>query len=180
MILVVNAGSSSVKLRLLDDQDAVVRSADLPAGEAGFDGAALAGLIHSWPVPDAIGHRIVHGGPDVTGPTLIDASVRAQLTELIDLAPLHQPKSLLALEAVTALLPGAPSVACFDTAFHSTMPAKAHTYAIPRDWRERYRIRRYGFHGLSHAYCARRVPSLLQTAAPGLRIVSCHLGAGAS
>ena len=103
-----------------------------------------------------------------------------QLEDLVDLAPLHQPKSLAALDAVTAVLPSAPAVACFDTAFHATMPAAAATYAIPREWREKYGIRRYGFHGLSHAYCARRAAELVGRPLAGLRIVTCHLGAGAS
>ena len=102
------------------------------------------------------------------------------MEELIDLAPLHQPKSLAALDAVTAALSSVPSVACFDTAFHATIPAAAATYAIPREWRERYGVRRYGFHGLSHAYCSRRAAGLVDGTLRGLRIVTCHLGAGAS
>ncbi len=98
----------------------------------------------------------------------------------MDLAPLHQPKSLAALDAVSAALPELPAVACFDTAFHATLPAAAATYALPAEWRERWGLRRYGFHGLSHAWVARRAPELLERDAPGLRIVSCHLGAGAS
>lgn len=180
MILVINAGSSSLKLRLLDEHDAIVRSADLPAVAGSFDRDRLAEAIRSWPAPEAIGHRVVHGGPDHSGPVRLDAEIRAQLADLVDLAPLHQPASLAALDAVTAQLPTTPAVACFDTAFHTTMPAEALTYPIPLAWRQRYRIRRYGFHGLSHAYCARRVPILLNRSAAGLRIVSCHLGAGAS
>lgn len=180
MILVVNAGSSSLKLRLLDESDAVARTADLPAGPAGFDQERLAALLQDWPAPEAVGHRVVHGGASLRGPVRIDAELRAQLGALVDLAPLHQPKSLLGIDAVTALLPAVPAVACFDTAFHATMPPEAFTYAIPRRWREQYRIRRYGFHGLSHAYCARRVSQILARPAAGLRIVSCHLGAGAS
>ena len=102
------------------------------------------------------------------------------MRELIDLAPLHQPKSLAALDAVTEVLPGLPAVACFDTAFHATLPAAAATYALPAEWRERWGLRRYGFHGLSHAWVARRAPQLLSEDPAGLRIVSCHLGAGAS
>jgi acetate kinase len=180
MILVVNAGSSSLKLRLLDDADAVARTADLPAGTTGFDQGRLAAILHDWPVPEAVGHRVVHGGASLRGPARIDADLRAQLSALVDLAPLHQPKSLLGIDAVTELLPAVPAVACFDTAFHATMPPEAYTYAIPRLWREQYHIRRYGFHGLSHAYCARRVTQILTRPATGLRIVSCHLGAGAS
>ncbi len=115
-----------------------------------------------------------------TGPVLIDGAVREQLGDLTDLAPLHQPKSLAALDAVTAQLPGVPAVACFDTAFHTTIPPAAATYAVPREWQERYAIRRYGFRGLSHAYCSKRAAQLLGRPVAGLRTVTCHLGAGAS
>lgn len=179
-VLVVNAGSSSVKLRLLDAEDRLVESADLLAGHAGFDADELGAALRQWPVPDAIGHRVVHGGTRFTTGVRIDAEVEAQLRDLIDLAPLHQPKSLNAMDAVSALLPGTPAVACFDTAFHAGLPAAAATYAVPREWRERYGIRRYGFHGLSHAYCSRRAAELLGRPEVELRIVTCHLGAGAS
>ncbi len=179
-VLVVNAGSSSLKLRLLGDNDVLEQSADLVAGPSGLDTAALEPVIAQWTRPDAIGHRVVHGGNQFTGPVVVDAAVRQQLEDLVDLAPLHQPKSLAALDEVTAVLPSVPVVACFDTAFHATIPAAAATYAIPQEWRERYGIRRYGFHGLSHAYCARRAAELLGRPLAGLRMVTCHLGAGAS
>ena len=111
---------------------------------------------------------------------MIDAEAQAAMRELTDLAPLHQPKSLAALDAVTAALPKLPAVACFDTAFHSSLPDAAATYALPSTWRERWGLRRYGFHGLSHAWVARHVPQVVERAASELRIVSCHLGAGAS
>ncbi|WNV87442.1 acetate/propionate family kinase [Umezawaea sp. Da 62-37] len=177
-VLVVNAGSSSVKLRLLDEHDSLVRSEDLSAGTDGIDTARLADVLRAWPAPDVVGHRVVHGGTRFTGAVRVADEVRAGLEDLIDLAPLHQPKSLAALDAVTALLPDVAAVACFDTAFHSTIPEAAATYAVPREWRERYAIRRYGFHGLSHAHCARRAAEVAGLDAP--RIVSCHLGAGAS
>jgi acetate kinase len=179
-ILVVNAGSSSVKFRLLDAADAVERSADLPAGADGFSTSRLAEALHGWPEPDVVGHRVVHGGTALTGAARIDPAVRQQLQDLTALAPLHQPKSLAALDAVSALLPGVPAVACFDTAFHTTIPPAAATYAVPREWQRRYPIRRYGFHGLSHAYCSRRAAELLGRPLAALRIVTCHLGAGAS
>ena len=122
----------------------------------------------------------MHGGERFRSAVRIDADVETALRELTDLAPLHQPKSLAALDAVTAALPELPAVACFDTAFHATLPAAAATYALPAQWRERWGLRRYGFHGLSHAWVARRAPELLGRPAQGLRIVSCHLGAGAS
>ena len=179
-VLVVNAGSSSLKLRLLDGHDSVERSADLLAGPGGFDSTRLAEVLDGWGRPDVVGHRIVHGGTSFTGPVRIDDAVRKQLSELTDLAPLHQPKSLAALDAVTAQLPDVAAVASFDTAFHTTIPAAAATYAIPREWRERYGIRRFGFHGLSHAYGSRRAAELLDRPVHGLRVITCHLGAGAS
>ncbi|MEU4744301.1 acetate/propionate family kinase, partial [Actinosynnema sp. NPDC023658] len=171
-VLVVNAGSSSLKLRLLGPDDAVERTADVEP-----DPARLGEVLADWPTPDAVGHRVVHGGTRFTDPVVLDDLVRQALVDLTSLAPLHQPKSLAGLDAVHRLLPDVPAVACFDTAFHTTIPAAAATYAVPARWRDRYEIRRYGFHGLSHAYCARRVAEL---ASPGLRLVTCHLGAGAS
>ncbi len=176
-VLVVNAGSSSLKLRVLSG-DAVTGSADLPAprGEADADSvkAALAGFADVA----AVGHRIVHGGDIFSGPVRIDGRVRQRLGALADLAPLHQPASLAALDAVSAALAGVPAVACFDTAFHATIPAAAATFALPAQWRQRWTLRRYGFHGLSHAYLSRRAAALLGGVPP--RLVSCHLGAGAS
>ena len=179
-VLVVNAGSSSLKLRLLDAADTVSARADLPAGPDGFDTAELARILHGWDKPDVVGHRVVHGGTMFTGPVLINDAVRKQLADLTDLAPLHQPKSLDALDAVTARLPEVAAVASFDTAFHTTIPPAAATYAVPREWRDRYAIRRYGFHGLSHAYCSQRAAQMLGRPLAGLRIITCHLGAGAS
>ena len=130
---------------------------------------------------DAVGHRVVHGGERFREPVVVDAAVRRALDELTDLAPLHQPKSLAALDAVTAAAPDLPAVACFDTAFHATLRPEAATYAVPAEWRERLGVRRYGFHGLSHAYAARRAAEVVGAAGgPTGRIVTCHLGAGAS
>jgi acetate kinase len=174
-VLVVNAGSSSMKLRLLDGDDTTERSVDLGVGVGPAD---LTRALRGWPGPDAVGHRIVHGGRAFTGPVRVDPEVRRTLGELADLAPLHQPQALAALDAVTSALPHAPAVASFDTAFHTTLPDAAATYPVPLQWRERYGIRRYGFHGLSHGYCADRAAEL--AGRPGARIVTCHLGAGAS
>ena len=180
-VLVVNAGSSTLKLTLLDADDGVLEERELASPHARVDERELSGALAS-PLKDAdaIGHRIVHGGERFHAPVQIGPAVESALRELIDLAPLHQPKSLAALDAVTRALPDLPAVACFDTAFHHTMPAAATTYALPAAWRERWGLRRYGFHGLSHAWVARRAPELLRRSAAGLRIVSCHLGAGAS
>ena len=111
----------------------------------------------------------------------VTGEVRRRLESLTDLAPLHQPKSLAAMDAVQAVLPETPAVACFDTAFHATIGAAAATFALPAEWRTRWTLRRYGFHGLSHAYASRRAAELTGVApGDGLRVVTCHLGAGAS
>ncbi len=180
-ILVVNAGSSSVKLRVLDAADVVVASVDLGPVDAAGDGAeAIVTAVAELGPVDAIGHRIVHGGTRFTGPALVDPAVVDAIRALMDLAPLHQPAALAALEAVGRALPGTPAVACFDTAFHASLPAGASTYALPAAWRSRWAIRRYGFHGLAHAYASARAAGLLGVAADDLRVVTCHLGAGAS
>ena len=191
-ILVVNAGSSSLKLRVLGGTraagDEVTGEADLPAIGGGTDGgtgsAAIKSAIESFGPVDAVGHRVVHGGTLYAAPVVITAEVRQRLESLTDLAPLHQPKSLAALDAVASALPDIPAVACFDTAFHATIPEEAATFALPAEWRTRWTLRRYGFHGLSHAYASRRAAELAGAASPGspgeLRVVTCHLGAGAS
>jgi acetate kinase len=188
-ILVVNAGSSSLKLTLLacadsDDgpgADTAIATRELDAPRAQVDPVELRNALdEGLGDADAVGHRIVHGGERFREAVAIDPEVERALRELVELAPLHQPKSLAALDAVSEALPSLPAVACFDTAFHATLPAAAATYPLPREWRERWGLRRYGFHGLSHAWVARRAPQLLGRDAAELRIVSCHLGAGAS
>jgi acetate kinase len=179
-LLVVNAGSSSLKLRLLGDGNETVASVDLPAPRDGVDAGALSETVAGFGGIEAVGHRIVHGGTEFSGPVRIDDAVVARLTALTDLAPLHQPKSLAALAATTAALPDAPAVACFDTAFHAGLPAAAATYALPAEWRQRFSLRRFGFHGLAHAYASRRASELLERPIDELRVVTCHLGAGAS
>jgi acetate kinase len=177
----VNAGSSSVKLALIGAADDTIAARELDAPGTAIDEGDLAqALDEGLGDADAVGCRIVHGGERFTAPVRIDEDVEGALRELVALAPLHQPKSLAALDAVSAALPRLPAVACFDTAFHATMGAAATTYALPADWRARWGLRRYGFHGLSHAWIARRVPDLLGRPATGLRLVSAHLGAGAS
>jgi len=179
-ILVVNAGSSSLKLRVLEPDDAVSATRDLPAPGGKTDATAVVEAIGGFGDVDAVGHRIVHGGTQFSKPVIIDLGVVDALRALTDLAPLHQPKSLAAFEAVDAVLSGIPAVACFDTAFHASMPAAAATYALPPEWRKRWSIRRFGFHGLSHAYASRRAAEMLGRAQDGFRVVTCHLGAGAS
>jgi acetate kinase len=177
-ILVVNAGSSSLKLRLLGPGDELLGEHDVDAPRAQPDTRALDAVLGDVDHVDAVGHRIVHGGERFRDAVLVDDSVVRALRELTDLAPLHQPKSLAALHAVGRALPDVPAVACFDTAFHATLSAGAATYALPAEWRARWGLRRYGFHGLSHAYASRRAAELLGR--ERLRVVTCHLGAGAS
>jgi acetate kinase len=180
-VLVVNAGSSSLKLSLIGDDDETLDEREMAAPQTKVDpGELRAALDGGMSRADVVGHRIVHGGEQFRNAVLIDPEVEGELRDLVALAPLHQPKSLAALDAVSQALPGIPAVACFDTAFHATLPPAAHTYAIPNSWRERWGVRRYGFHGLSHAWIARRAPQLLGRDASELRLVSCHLGAGAS
>ena len=179
-ILVVNAGSSSLKLSVLDDADGLLGSETVDAPVGRIDDAALRAAISANSPIDAVGHRIVHGGTEFTQPVLIDARVLRRLEALTDLAPLHQPKSLRGLDVVSRLLPGVPAVACFDTAFHAHLPPAAATYALPPQWRHRWDLRRFGFHGLSHAYASQRAAELTGLHIEDLRIVTCHLGAGAS
>jgi acetate kinase len=181
-VLVVNAGSSSVKLSLLGPEDETLAERELSAPRSEVDATELrSALTDGLGEADVVGHRIVHGGAQFRDPVVIDASVEAALRELVDLAPLHQPKSLAALDAVSRALPRLPAVACFDTAFHATLPDAAATYALPSAWTHRWGVRRYGFHGLSHAWIAHRAPEVLGIGpASTFRIVSCHLGAGAS
>jgi acetate kinase len=179
-VLVVNAGSSSLKLRVLDPAAGVPPRVARPPPGGAPDSSEIKSAIESLGPIDAVGHRIVHGGTLYTAAVRVDDQVRKRLESLTDLAPLHQPKSLAALDAVQAVLPAAPAVACFDTAFHATIPAAAATFALPEEWRTRWSLRRYGFHGLSHSYVSRRAAELLGREASSLRLVTCHLGAGAS
>ncbi|HXV35064.1 MAG TPA: acetate/propionate family kinase [Gaiellaceae bacterium] len=157
-ILVVNAGSTSLKLSLVEEDEAAEPVASLEEADPG-------GL-------DAIAHRVVHGGPDFREPVLVDDAVRDTVRRLAELAPLHNAPALRGIDEAAAALPGVPHVAVFDTAFHATIPAEAATYAVPPRWREEWGIRRYGFHGLSVQWAAEQVP------VP--RLVVCHLGGGCS
>jgi acetate kinase len=162
-ILVVNAGSTSLKLHAVeaDGKSALVESfADVPAGI------------------DAVAHRVVHGGSRFLDPVVIDIGVRDQIRELVALAPLHNAPALEAIDVAQRALPHVPHVAVFDTSFHRTIPAEAAEYAVPLAWRKQWGIRRYGFQGLSVEWCAQRVPELL--AHPVDRLVVCHLGGGSS
>jgi acetate kinase len=178
-VLTVNAGSSSLKLSIVGDGDASIGQADLPARRGQFEEALLRKTLTALSGigdVDAVGHRFVHGGERHQSAALLDESANRELERLAEIAPLHQPAALAAAAVVADELPDVPAVACFDTAFHTDLPAAAATYALPPEWRERWHLRRYGFHGLSHAYAARRAAEL----GAGPRVVTCHLGAGAS
>jgi acetate kinase len=175
-VLVVNAGSSSLKLAVVDGGSTVAaRTVDRWTGEHD----AVTGLLEESGPVDAVGHRVVHGGARA-GPARVDAALLAELDALTGLAPLHQPRALDGIRSTGRLLPEVPAVACFDTSFHAGLPAAAATWALPRGWNRRWGLRRYGFHGLSHAWAARRGAQLAGREPAGLRVVTCHLGAGAS
>ena len=179
-VLVVNAGSSSLKLGVVADDDTVATSVELPADEGKVDEAELEHRLGELGPADVIAHRVVHGGTRFTAPVVIDDESLAALDALTELAPLHQPTALELVRALQRLRPDTPAVACLDTAFHATLPPAAFTYPVPGEWRERFQVRRFGFHGLSHAWAARRVATLLGRPEAALRVVTCHLGAGAS
>ncbi len=122
----------------------------------------------------------MHGGAELRAPVRVDEEVRERIDSLTELAPLHQPRAAAGMAAVARQLPDTPAVACFDTSFHAELPGAAATYALPAAWGERWGLRRFGFHGLSHAYAARRVAEMLGQDLAELRVVTCHLGAGAS
>ena len=138
------------------------------------------GVISGVDCIDAIGHRIVHGGDKFTSSVLINDEVIKQIEECIPLAPLHNPAALEGIKACMEILPGKPNVACFDTAFHQTMAKEQYIYPIPYKYYEKYKIRKYGFHGISHDYVSHRIASLKGVSIEDLRIVNCHLGQGAS
>ena len=164
--MVINAGSTSLKLALVGEDERAQPIRSLAAVDAGQ--------------VEAVGHRVVHGGPRFREPVVIDAAVREEIFELEALAPLHNAPALAGIDAAERALPAVPHVSVFDTAFHATIPEEAACYALPGRWREDWGIRRYGFHGLSVAWCAERVPALLGRSADGLRLVVCHLGGGCS
>ncbi|HXA29046.1 MAG TPA: acetate/propionate family kinase [Candidatus Angelobacter sp.] len=180
-VLVVNPGSSSLKLSVLGTEGAVLANAELPGGGGAVDAAALQAFLRRPDAGfDAAGVRVVHGGPRLRAPVRADAGVVAELDRISDLAPLHNPPAVGALRILLRLPAAPPVVACFDTAFHASMPEAAALYAVPWRWTSDYGARRYGFHGLSHAYASRQAASLLGREVTGLQLITCHLGAGAS
>ena len=190
-VLVVNAGSSSLKAALIDHDDAVLwreqwtwdatASASSSRSPDAVLGEALAPLLaHSSRNPTLVGHRVVHGGSRFTAPTRLDVPVLDELEQLVPLAPLHNLPALRVMRWLRARLPGLPQWACFDTAFHHTLPPRAYTYALPAAWRD-LGLRRYGFHGLNHQHVSEVVQRLEGQGRGGAsRLISCHLGAGCS
>ena len=201
-ILLLNAGSSSLKCSLVESEGRTIlarASADWAGPTTHYERVvlrgkrvvedvgfrdhgdavrrALAALHVEAQRPAAVGHRIVHGG-ELGEAVRITPDVRARISALAELAPLHNPPGLETLAAAEAILPDVPHIATFDTAFHATIPAAARTYPVPHAWSDDWGIRRYGFHGLSHAYCAARAAEMLDRSE--LRLVICHLGHGCS
>ena len=214
-ILVINAGSSSLKYQLLNPATGVLLAKGL-CERIGIDGKftykpqiegkkvldavdvampthseaiqavlnalvdADNGVIGSMKEIDAVGHRVVHGGEKFAKSVLITDEVMATIEECNPLAPLHNPANITGIKACQAVMPGVPMVAVFDTAFHQTMPAKAYMYALPYEYYEKDKVRRYGFHGTSHKYVAQRAAAMLGKKPEELKLISCHLGNGSS
>ena len=212
-VLVINAGSSSLKYQLLDTDNQEVLAKGL-CERIGIDGKftykapgkntidavdvampthseaiqavlnalvdAENGVIASMSEIEAVGHRVVHGGETFACSVNIDDTVMAALEECIPLAPLHNPANITGIKACQDCMPGVPMVAVFDTAFHQTMPPVAYTYALPYEYYENDKVRRYGFHGTSHKYVAQRAAAMLGKDASELKLISCHLGNGSS
>ncbi|MBQ1254206.1 MAG: acetate kinase [Clostridia bacterium] len=213
-ILVINAGSSSIKYQLIDMENEAVLAKGL-CDRIGIEGgnfkhkvegredykldifmkdhaAAVEivletltskenGVIESLSEISAVGHRVLHGGEKFSGSVIIDEKVIAAIEECCELGPLHNPHNLTGIRACEKTMPGVPQVAVFDTGFHQTMPDYAYMYALPYEYYEKYRIRRYGFHGTSHRYVSMRAAALLgNPGAEGLKVVTCHLGNGSS
>jgi acetate kinase len=187
-VLVVNAGSSSLKYEVLDVEAGVsvlagvVDRIGVPGSPVPDHGAALATALEGLDGEsiDAVGHRVVHGGTVFVEATIIDDAVEAEIERLAVLAPLHNPPGLLGIRAARAALPFVPHVAVFDTAFHATLPPAAYTYAIDAAVASRHGVRRYGFHGTSYRYVTRRAAEVLGRPIEELRLVVLHLGNGAS
>ena len=212
-VLVINAGSSSLKYQLMDPQTKEVLAKGL-CERIGIDGRlthkvpatdgkyefdipmpthaeaiqavldALTspdhGVIKSMSEIDAVGHRVVHGGEKFAQSVLITDEVMAAIEECNPLAPLHNPANIIGIKACQELMPGTPMVAVFDTAFHQTMPPVAYTYALPYEYYEQDKVRRYGFHGTSHKYVSQRAAAMLGKPIEELKLISCHLGNGSS
>ena len=153
---------------------------EFKAAAGRYEDSDLQGALREMEGVEAVGHRVVHGGPRYPTSVRIEPEVVKYLVSITDLAPLHMPAALAGIAAVNVLMPRLPAVACFDTAFHSRLPPEASTYAVPLTWRTELGIRRYGFHGFSHAYASRRAAEMLGKPEAFVRAVTCHLGSGAS
>ena len=169
-----------MKVSLVDEEDRVLFDREFDVAEGRLDESQMASAVRGMDGVEAIGHRIVHGGARYRASVRIDGDVIRYLVSITDLAPLHLPAALAGIAAAREVLPRVPAVACLDTAFHARMPEAASTYAVPDEWRLRYGVRRYGFHGFSHAYASRRAAEMLGKSPHELRVVTCHLGSGAS
>jgi acetate kinase len=183
-VLVLNAGSSSLKHALADPLTGRLESAGTQrwrhdASKARHAEAVRAVLDALEGTVEAVGHRVVHGGRRFTGPARVDQAVLAAIEALTPLAPLHNPIAVAGIRAAMEALPEVPQVASFDTAFHHTLGAAARTLPLPERWRARFGLRRYGFHGLNVRWCAQRAPELVGADA-SRRLVICHLGSGCS
>lgn len=187
-ILCVNAGSSTLKASLFESRadggigevEGRAVTIDRVPDAAALDDALRALGISGPEAIGAVGHRVVHGGTEFREAVLVDAGVKSAIARLAALAPLHNPPALAALEAAQRRFPGAPHVAAFDTAFFADLPPEQVIYPLPYEWHERWGVRRFGFHGLSHQYCSERAAEMLGPGAAGLRIVVLHLGNGCS
>ncbi|WP_430780969.1 acetate/propionate family kinase [Actinoplanes sp. G11-F43] len=185
-VLVLNSGSSSLRYRLFDGAEVLAKGLVQRIGESGGDaadhGEALRRLMDELDLTGlaAVGHRVVHGGERFTTATVVDDAVLSAIEELIPLAPLHNPAALTGLRVARRLLPDVPQVAVFDTSFHSTIPPEGALWAIDREVAAKWGIRRYGFHGTSHAYVSRETARLLGKPAGETNVITLHLGNGAS
>lgn len=168
------------------NRDKKVISAEIPDHSVGIQ-LVLDALVHpeygvlqDLAQIGAVGHRVVHGGERFAHSVIVDDDVMQALEECIELAPLHNPPNIAGIKACQKLMPGVPQVAVFDTAFHQTMPRQAYLYGLPYEMYEKYKIRRYGFHGTSHKYVSQRAAVLLKKPLADLKLISCHLGNGSS
>jgi len=184
-ILVLNAGSSTFKCALYESAQNGLNPDPLWSGLTDYTSAKAQSTLERFLKPifheeiDCIGHRVVHGGEAFREPTLLTPAVLKKLKHVSELAPLHNPANLLGIELLSSFFPNKPHAAVFDTAFHQTLPEPAFTYPVPLSWKKEG-IRRYGFHGISHAYCLQKTAQILGKPKGRLNMISCHLGNGCS